>query len=185
MAIGPRNEDRFWGSLLLRVTASGRPDQMKRLLSFVTLAENLNPVILATHPIQFLKPVEDFSAHEIRVCIARGEVLADKNRQKIYSKDQYLKSAEEMIDLFSDIPAAIANTVELAKRCNLENVLSKPQLPAVPNARRHVLDDYIDQLSREGLEARLSFLYPDEAERNEQRPRYIWEACTSWTLLNV
>ena len=160
--------DRFY----LELQRAGRPNDEAVVRHFVTLAEKFDIPVIATHPIQFLKP-EDFSAHEIRVCIARGEVLADKNRQKIYSKDQYLKSAEEMIDLFSDIPAAIANTVELAKRCNLENVLSKPQLPLFPTPDGMSLDDYIDQLSREGLEARLSFLYPDEAERNEQRPRYM------------
>ena len=160
--------DRFY----LELQRAGRPNDEAVVRHFVTLAERFDIPVIATHPIQFLKP-EDFSAHEIRVCIARGEVLADKNRQKIYSKDQYLKSAEEMIDLFSDIPAAIANTVELAKRCNLENVLSKPQLPLFPTPDGMSLDDYIDQLSREGLEARLSFLYPDEAERNEQRPRYM------------
>lgn len=160
--------DRFY----LELQRAGRPHDEATVRHFVTLAEKFDIPVIATHPVQFLKP-EDFNAHEIRVCIARGEVLADKNRTKDYTKDQYLKSPEEMIDLFSDIPAAIANTVEVAKRCNLENVLSKPQLPLFPTPDGMSLDDYIDQLSHEGLEARLAFLYPDEAERDKERPRYL------------
>lgn len=71
---------------------------------------------------------EDFIAHEVRVCIAEGYTLADPKRPKRYTEDQYLKSPEEMMSLFADIPSAIENTVEIAKRCNVDGILSKPQL---------------------------------------------------------
>ncbi len=160
--------DRFY----LELQRAGRPDDEAVVRHFVLLAQELDIPVIATHPVQFLKK-EDFSAHEVRVCIARGEVLADPNRQKIYSHEQYLKSAEEMVALFADIPAAIENTVEVAKRCNLEEVLSKPQLPLFPTPDGMSLDDYMDQISHEGLEARLEFLYPDAAERDRERPRYL------------
>ena len=171
-ALAQKFKDALGDRFYLELQRAGRPNDEAVVRHFVTLAEKLDLAVIATHPIQFLKR-EDFSAHEIRVCIAKGEVLADKHREKIYTEEQYLKSSEEMISLFSDIPAAIANTVELAKRCNLEGVLSKPQLPLFPTPDGMSLDDYIDQLSHEGLKARLAFLYPDEAQREKERPRYL------------
>ena len=160
--------DRFY----LELQRAGRPHDEAVVRYFVTLAQECDIPVVATQPIQFLEK-KDFDAHDIRVCIARGDVLADKNRPKLYSEEQYLKSPEEMISLFADVPSAIANTVEIAKRCNLEGVLSKPQLPLFPTPDGMSLDDYIDQLSHEGLEARLAFLYPDEQKRNQERPRYV------------
>lgn len=159
--------DRFF----IELQRAGREQDEAVVRYHLILADQLDIPVVATHPIQFLNP-EDFDAHDIRVCIARGDVLADKNRPQIYSKAQYLKSPEEMIDLFSDVPSAIANTVEIAKRCNLDHVLNSPQLPIFPTPDGMSLDDYIDQLSHEGLEARLKFLYPNEKERDAQRPRY-------------
>lgn len=95
------------------------------------LAAEAKLPVVATHPIQFLKK-EDFEAHEVRCCIAEGYTLSDPRREKRYSAEQYLKSEEEMCALFADIPSALANSVEIAKRCNLDGVLSKPQLPHFP-----------------------------------------------------
>ena len=159
--------DRFY----LELQRAGRASDEAVVRYHLSIAAECDIPVVATHPIQFLEP-EDFDAHDIRVCIARGEVLADKGRAKLYSREQYFKSPEEMISLFADVPSAIANTVEIAKRCNLEGVLSKPQLPLFPTPDGMSLDDYIDQLSHEGLEQRLEFLYPDKAQRDKERPRY-------------
>lgn len=159
--------DRFY----LELQRAGRPSDEAVVRYHLSIAADCDIPVVATHPIQFLEP-EDFDAHDIRVCIARGEVLADKGRAKLYSPEQYFKSPEEMISLFADVPSAIANTVEIAKRCNLEGVLSKPQLPLFPTPDGMSLDDYIDQLSHEGLEQRLEFLYPDKEQREKERPRY-------------
>ena len=159
--------DRFY----LELQRAGRPSDEAVVRYHLSIAAECDIPVVATQPIQFLEP-EDFDAHDIRVCIARGEVLADKGRAKLYSPEQYFKSPEEMISLFADVPSAIANTVEIAKRCNLEGVLSKPQLPLFPTPDGMSLDDYIDQLSHEGLEQRLEFLYPDKEQRDKERPRY-------------
>ena len=172
LALAQKMKDVLGDRFFLELQRAGRPSDEAVVRYFVALAQKADIPVVATQPIQFLEKA-DFDAHDLRVCIARGDVLADKNRPKIYSPEQYLKSPEEMISLFADVPSAIANTVEIAKRCNLEGVLSKPQLPLFPTPDGMSLDDYIDQLAHEGLEARLEFLYPKKEERDAQRPRYV------------
>ena len=109
---------------------------------------------MATHPVQFIEK-SDFEAHEVRCAIAEGFSLQDPRRSKNYSPEQYLKSEEEMCELFADMPAAVANSVEIAKRCNLDGVLSKPQLPLFPTPDGMSLDDYIDLLSHQGSRSAL------------------------------
>ncbi|WP_159990284.1 DNA polymerase III subunit alpha [Pelistega ratti] len=135
------------------------------------IAQTLQLPVVATHPIQFLKE-EDFDVHETRVCIARGELLGDSNRVKLFTPQQYMKSTEEMCTLFADIPSALANTVEIAKRCNVEIELGRPQLPLFPTPDNIPLDDYLIQLAQEGLAKRMKHLYPDEKERQAQYPKY-------------
>ena len=80
------------------------------------------------------------------------------------------------------MPSALANTVEIAKRCNLSLVLGKPRLPNFPTPDGVSLDDYLVQLSEQGLEKRLAFLFPDEAVRESKREQYYerlrWECKT-------
>lgn len=171
LALAKKMKAAFGDRFYLELQRAGRPSDEAVVRYHLSIAAECDIPVVATHPIQFLEP-EDFDAHDIRVCIARGEVLADKGRAKLYSREQYFKSPEEMISLFADVPSAIANTVEIAKRCNLEGVLSKPQLPLFPTPDGMSLDDYIDQLSHEGLEQRLEFLYPDKEQRDKERPRY-------------
>lgn len=150
---------------------AGRPsDELAtaRLANFA--AEHRIPVV-ATHPIQFLNK-EDFEAHEVRCSIAEGYTLQDPRRSRNFTEEQYFKSEDEMCELFKDIPAALVNSVEIAKRCNLDGVLSKPQLPLFPTPDGMSLDDYIDKLSKEGLQKRLEFLYPDPKVLEEKRPAY-------------
>lgn len=145
------------------------------LTATAQLAARLNLPLVATHPTQFLRE-EDFEAHEARVCISEGETLANPRRVRHFTKDQYFKSQQEMQTLFADLPSAVANTVEIAKRCSLSLVLGKPQLPHFPTPEVDgvpmPVGDYFRQLSFAGLQERLAFLYPDEAEREQHRPVY-------------
>jgi DNA polymerase-3 subunit alpha len=136
------------------------------------LASQLNLPVVATHPIQFLDR-DDFQAHEARVCIADGYVLADSRRPKPYSEEQYFKSQAEMAELFADLPEALANATEIARRCNLTVELGKSRLPDFPTPNGEPLDEFLATESRAGLEGRLLQLYPDAAERDAQRPVYI------------
>ncbi|HTH40189.1 MAG TPA: DNA polymerase III subunit alpha, partial [Rhodocyclaceae bacterium] len=135
------------------------------------LAAQLDLPLVATHPIQFIDS-DDFMAHEARVCIAEGYVLADSRRPKPYSEQQYFKTQAEMVELFSDLPEAVENTVEIAKRCSLTVTLGKNFLPDFPTPDGISLDDHLANESRAGLKGRLEHLYPDPAEREAQRPRY-------------
>jgi DNA polymerase-3 subunit alpha len=137
----------------------------------VRLASALKLPVVATHPVQFLKR-DDFRAHEARVCIAEGYVLSDPRRPRRFSPEQYFKSQAEMTELFRDIPAALANSVEIAKRCNLTLELGRSRLPEFPTPNRESLEDYLRLRAAEGLELRLARLYRDEAVRAEKAPRY-------------
>ncbi len=160
----------------LELQRAGRPEDEPQVIGAVELAARLGLPVVATHPVQFLKP-EDYEAHEARVCISEGEILANTRRVRRFTRDQYFKSTEEMCALFADVPSAIANTLEIAKRCNLSLVLGKPQLPNFPippvNGVVMSVDHYFRHVSFEGLEARLLHLYPDEAKRNDERSRYV------------
>ncbi len=135
------------------------------------LAAALKLPVVATHPVQFLDR-DDFKAHEARVCIAEGAMLADQRRQRAFTPEQYFKSQREMAELFADIPAALANSVEIAKRCNLTVELGNNKLPAFPTPGDVGLDQYMRDQAAEGLERRLATLYPDPAARAQQIERY-------------
>ncbi|MGZ8263908.1 MAG: PHP domain-containing protein, partial [Burkholderiales bacterium] len=136
----------------------------------IELAAELKLPPVATHPIQFVKP-DDFRAHEARVCISEGYILSDQRRPKPFSRDQYFKSQAEMVELFRDIPEALQNAVEIAKRCNLKLTLGRSQLPRFPTPNDAGLDEYLKMRALEGLERRLEALYPDPAAREKERPR--------------
>jgi DNA polymerase-3 subunit alpha len=138
----------------------------------VQLAGELGLPPVATHPIQFVHP-DDFRAHEARVCISEGYILSDQRRPKSFSREQYFKTQADMVELFADIPEALRNSVEIAKRCNLTLTLGKSQLPRFPTPGGTSLDEYLKSRAVEGLERRLEALYPDEAAREQERPRYL------------
>ncbi|MBI4193778.1 MAG: DNA polymerase III subunit alpha [Betaproteobacteria bacterium] len=135
------------------------------------LASALKLPVVATHPVQFLGR-DDYRAHEARVCISEGYILSDQRRPRRFSPEQYLKSQAEMTELFRDIPAALLNSIEIAKRCNLTLELGKSRLPEFPTPGGESLEDYLRLRAAEGLERRMRQLYPDGAARREQFARY-------------
>ena len=160
----------------LELQRAGRVDDEAHVSAAVQLAARLKLPVVATHPVQF-GTAEDYEAHEARVCIAEGEILGNPRRVRRFTREQYFKSTAQMVALFADVPSALANTAEIAKRCNLTLVLGKPQLPEYPtpevNGVRMTPDAYFRHVSFEGLEQRLRHLYPDAVERDRQRPRYV------------
>ena len=161
----------FPGRFYLEVQRAGRKGDEVLVSRVANLAVMMGIPVVATHPVMFLKR-EEFKAHEARVCIATGRIMADSTRPHDFTPEQYMKTAREMHELFADMPQALENSVVIAKRCNLDGVLQKPQLPVFPTPGGMSLDDYMVKLSKEGLERRLAFLYPDEKERNARRPEY-------------
>ncbi|CAH0443712.1 DNA polymerase III subunit alpha [Ralstonia syzygii subsp. syzygii] len=137
----------------------------------VKLAASMHLPVVATHPVQFMTP-DDFTAHEARVCIAEGDLLANPRRARRFTTDQYFKTQDEMCALFADIPSALANAVQIAQRCNLTLELGKPKLPLFPTPDGMSLDDYLVHLAKQGLEQRMEVLFPDPAVRETKRPEY-------------
>ncbi|MEO3692398.1 DNA polymerase III subunit alpha [Roseateles paludis] len=167
----------FPGRFYLELQRAGLPGQESLVQATVPLAAELQLPVVATHPIQFLAE-EDFDAHEARVCVAEGETLANPKRIKRFLPSQHFKTQAEMRKLFADIPTAIANTVEIARRCSLTLVLGKPQLPNFPtplleDGTPMPMEQYFRELSFAGLEERLTLLFPDPAKRDAERPRYV------------
>ncbi|AGM36563.1 UNVERIFIED_ORG: DNA polymerase III alpha subunit [Idiomarina abyssalis] len=158
--------DRYY----LELVRTGRPQEENYLHKAVALAGETGLPVVATNEVVFLKE-EDFDAHEIRVAIHDGYQLEDKRRPKKYSPQQYLRSSEEMSELFSDIPEAIENTVEIAKRCNVTVRLGEYFLPKFPTGDL-TTEEFLIKVSEEGLEERLEFLFPDAEEREQKRPEY-------------
>jgi len=156
----------------MEIQRAGRADDEAHVVAAVQLAARLNLPVVATHPVQFAT-ADDYEAHEARICIAEGEILANQRRVRKFTREQYFKSSAEMQALFADVPTAITNTLEVAKRCNLTLVLGKPQLPDFPTPNGMPADEYFRFASFEGLEARLKHLFPDEAKREKERPRYV------------
>ena len=145
----------FPDRLYLELTRCGRAGEENWNAVALALATELGLPVLASNDVRFLKQ-DDFDAHEARVCINQGRVLADLKRPRDYSDQQYLKSPEEMAALFADLPEALENTVELTRRCNLELEFGKYYLPDFPVPEGHDLASYIRELSRDGLKERLA-----------------------------
>ena len=160
----------------LELQRAGRPEDLAQVNGAVRLAARLNLPVVATHPVQFLRP-DDYEAHEARVCISEGEILGNQRRVRKFTGEQYFKTAAQMCELFADVPSALSNSLEIAKRCNLTLVLGKPQLPnfPIPPVDDVVMsvDDYFRHVSHEGLKERLLHLYPDATRRQAEQARYL------------
>lgn len=160
----------FPDAYYLELLRTGRPDEEVYLHMAVNLASEFALPVVATNEVVFLT-ADDFDAHEIRVAIHDGYTLMDKRRPRRYSPQQYLRSQDEMSELFADIPEALENTVEIAKRCNVTVRLGEYFLPNFPTGDM-TTEDFLVAKSKEGLEERLEFLFPDPAVRAERRPEY-------------
>lgn len=160
----------FADNFYLELVRTGRADEESYLHFALELAEQAELPVVATNDVVFIDP-DQFDAHEIRVAIHDGFTLEDPRRPKNYSPQQYLRSEEEMCELFADIPEALENSVEIAKRCNVTVRLGEYFLPAFPTEGM-AETEYLVKKSREGLEDRLEFLFPGPAVRAERRPAY-------------
>ena len=153
--------EKFGNRVYLALTRTQRPMEEDFIQEAVKLAAKYNIGVVAHNDVHFIR-TEDYEAHEARVCIADGYVLGDSKRPKNYTPEQYFKSSAEMIELFSDIPSAIENTIQIAKRCTVSLRLGFNDLPDYPIPEGHTIETYFEHLSEVGLEERLDVLYPLE-----------------------
>ncbi|MGH1359174.1 MAG: DNA polymerase III subunit alpha [Burkholderiaceae bacterium] len=164
-------EARFPGAYYLELQRADHPEDEDHVRAAATLASRIGLPVVATHPVQFLKP-DEFRAHEARVCIANGEILANKRRPKRFTPAQYMLSQAEMAERFADLPAALANSIEIARRCSLPMTLDQPQLPDFPTPDGVSIDQFMVSSAEQGLRERMAVLFPDEAEREAVREQY-------------
>ena len=169
--VAKRLEKLFPKSFYIEVQRGGHPQDEQHLQLACHLAAELDIPVVATHPVQFMQK-SDFIAHEARVCIAEGELLGNPRRQKKFNDEQYFLSQEEMEKRFADLPVALANSVEIAKRCNLSLVLGQPRLPDFPTPQGITLDEYLLAQSEVGLARHMERNFPDPEERAKEQQRY-------------
>jgi len=158
-----RWQELFPDHFYLELQRTGREGEEDYLHAAVDLAARHNVPVVATNDVHFLK-ADEFDAHEVRVCIHDSRTLDDQRRIKRHSEQQYLRSPEEMQELFSDIPEALENSVEIARRCTLELTLGKNYLPDFPVPDGMTMDEFFRAEAHAGLEDRLAFLFDAEAE---------------------
>ncbi len=147
----------FPDSFYLEVHRTGRDAEEIHLTEAVALASTTGTPLVATNDVRFLAAA-DFDAHEARVCIHQGQTLSDPRRPRDYSEEQYLKSAAEMEALFADLPEALENSVEIARRCSLELKLGESFLPDFPVPEGETADSHLRALANAALDARLPVL---------------------------
>ncbi|MGZ0017946.1 DNA polymerase III subunit alpha [Nitrosomonas sp. wSCUT-2] len=160
--------DRFY----LEIQRDGHAHEAMLVQQTLMLAQTFDLPAVATHPVQFLN-ADDYRAHEARVCIAEGYTLDDKRRPKHYTEQQYFKTQDEMAQLFADIPSALTNTIEIAKRCNLVLELGINRLPLFPTPNNEGLDQYLRDQAAAGLHKRMQQLFPDDPTRTGKLPQYL------------
>ncbi len=167
---------RRWASIFpnhfyIEIQRAGQANMDNHVRAAVALAGRLKLPVVATHPVQFISK-DDYTAHEARVCIAEGDMLANGRRVRRFNEQQCFKTQAEMAELFADLPAALRNSVEIAKRCNLMLELGKPKLPDFPTPEGMTINDFLVHESQRGLEFRLQHLFPNEEKREKERARY-------------
>ncbi|HEY5636610.1 MAG TPA: DNA polymerase III subunit alpha [Burkholderiales bacterium] len=161
----------FPGRYYLELQRAGHPQAEMLVARTVALASALGLPAVATHPVQFLER-DDFKAHEARVCISQGYVLGDQRRPRLFTAEQYMTSQDEMAERFADLPQALENAVEIARRCSIEIELGRSRLPDFPTPNGETLESFLRLQAGAGLDARLATLYPEAASREAQAPRY-------------
>ena len=176
-ALAQRLATLFPQRFYLELQRAGLATNEAHVRAAATLAAELGLPVVATHPVQFVV-ADDYDAHEARVCVAEGDTLANPKRVKRFTDQQYLKTQARMAALFADLPSAVANTLAIAQRCNLRLPMGKNYLPDFPtpllaDGTPMAMGDYFRQASLEGLEQRLTRLFPDAPMRDSQRATYV------------
>ncbi|HVJ24362.1 MAG TPA: DNA polymerase III subunit alpha, partial [Burkholderiales bacterium] len=167
----------FPGRYYLELQRAGHPHAEALVARTVGLASRLGLPVVATHPVQFLD-AGDFQAHEARVCIATGHVLGDQRRPKRFTPEQYFKRQDEMAKRFADIPHALQNSIEIARRCNLSIELGKSRLPAFPTPDGVTIDELLRRAAEAGLGRRFEKLSLKDSDKPRYHERLAFEIRT-------
>src|SRR6202049_4504542 len=149
---------------------------MRWVAAGVTLAARGGVPVVPTNAVCFLKP-EQFESHEARVCIHDGTLLADSGRVRRYSRQQYLRTPQEMAALFADVPEALANSVEIARRCSLTLTLGEVRLPQYPLPAGVSTEEFLRAEAARGLAARFTAAVSAPPAHSERLERELEVIC--------
>ena len=172
----------FGDDFYIELQRDGSKEEDKYMDGAVNICSELNIPPVATHPAIF-NEAEDFVAHEARYCISHKEPLFSMKRARPFNKEMYVKTKEEMNDLFSDLPEALENTVSISKKCNVTLELDQPKLPIFPTPNGESIDEYFANFAKKGLEFRLNDNFPDPEERESKRKEY--EDRLNWEIKTI
>lgn len=155
-------------NFFLEVQNHGLPEEMTVNRALRDLAKKYDIGLTATNDVHYVH-AEDSEFHDILLCVQTGRTLNDPDRMRFSGPDYYLKSEEEMSDLFTDYPGAIENTAKIAARCQVDFTFGELQLPYYPLPDGYTTDDaYLRALCLERLPAR----YPTAGDEVHQRLDY-------------
>lgn len=141
------------GNFYLELMRHGLEEQEVVNEVLVEFSRKLGVPIVATNDVHYIYP-EDAVAHEVLLCIQTGKKLDDPDRLRMETDKLYLRSQEEMCELFKDLPEAIDNTVDIANVCNFEFDFSKRHLPEFKVPHGYTLETYLRELAYDGLRKR-------------------------------
>ena len=164
-------QDVFVDRYYLELIRTGRPGEEECVQACLTLASDTRTPVVASNDVRFLDR-DDFNAHEARVCIQEGRGLADPDRPRDYSENQYLHSSAEMLELFADVPEAIENARELARRCNLDLKLGESVLPEFPVPEGQTESGFLKAEARRGLDAQLGRIFEAQSIPDKERDAF-------------
>ena len=164
---------RYWQDVLgdrfyVEIVRTCRANEEDYLQQAVSLAADTGTPVVASNDVRFLH-AGDFDTHEARVCIQEGRSLGDTDRPKHYSEHQYFKSCSEMSELFDDIPEALANSLEIARRCSLQLGFDQTYLPAFPVPQGQTTEAYLESESKSGLQQFLHRKFAKESVVSEKK----------------
>ena len=175
--------DTFPQRFYLEIQRTGRNQETDYNNQAIVLARQLNLPLVATNDVRFLHS-DDYNAHEARVCIHNGCILADPKRKRAYSQEQYLRSAQEMCAIFQDLPQAITNTVEISKRCTTKLSLGQNYLPNFPIPPSITIEAYLTKVAQQGLHERFTQLAKKESLSAKKRASYLDKLMKELEVIN-
>ena len=161
-------KETFGNRFYMEISRTGEPDEAKTEDAFLKLAFDLDIPLVATNEAFYDKP-EMYEAHDALMCIGQKTYVDVTDRVRL-SPQHYLKSAEEMAELFSDLPEALENTVQIAKRCGFMVEFHKPEFPRY-DCHGKTEDEVLREKAEAGLAMRMKNR-PDEFEKYNQRLQY-------------
>ncbi len=142
------------GNFFLEMQYQGIDEQRIVNVGLAPIARDLNLPLVCTNDVHYLNN-SDHRPHDVLLCIGTGKTVTDTDRLRYHGDQFYLKTAEEMAKVFGDFPEAIANTVRIAERCNVDLSGTVNHLPNFEVPPGFTLDAYFEQVVREGFEYRL------------------------------